>query len=117
MMKSYEDVVAFNKENLDAAVAAGTTFAKGVEELSKEYMAVANKSFDTAVEASKAVASCKTPQELSALQQKLAKEGVETAVADSKKLAEMASSVLKTSFEPVTARAKVAFEGMGIKAA
>jgi phasin family protein len=115
-MKSYEDIVKFNKENLDAAVAAGTTFAKGVEDLSKEYFGYAGKSFDAAVEATKALSSCKTPAEAATLQQKLAKEGFEGFMAESKKLSEMTTAIMKGAFEPVGARAKVAMDSVGIKA-
>ncbi len=117
MIKSYEDVVKFNKDNLDAAVAAGTTLAKGVETLSKEYFGYAGKSFDTAVEASKALASCKSPTEFTELQTKLAKDGFDDMVAQSKKMSELTTGVLKSAFEPVGARAKTVFETVTPKAA
>ncbi|WP_413205298.1 phasin family protein [Rhodospirillum sp. A1_3_36] len=116
MMKSYEDIVKFNKDNMDAAVAAGTTFAKGVEDLSKEYFGYASKSFDTAMEATKALTSCKSPTEAAALQQKLTKEGFEGFMAESKKMSEMTTALFKGAFEPVGARAKVAMDSVGIKA-
>ncbi len=117
MIKSYEDIVKFSKDNMDAVIVAGTTFAKGYEEISKECVSYAGKSFDTAVEASKALATCKTPAEFSELQTKLTKESFDGAVAQSKKLGEMTSVVLKSAFEPVGARVKTVFETAVPKAA
>ncbi|MBK1663879.1 phasin [Rhodospirillum rubrum] len=108
MVNGYEDIVKFNKDNLDAAVTAGSTFAKGVEELSREYFGFAAKSFDSVLEAGKALASVKSPAEAAALQTKLIRDNWEAALVQSRKVSEMSTVLFKGAFEPVTTRAKVA---------
>ncbi len=113
MLKSYEDVVAFSKANIDAAVLAGTKFAAGMEEVTKEVFGFTTKSFETAVEGVKAVTSCKTAAEAAQIQQKLAKDSWETLVAESTKLTEMSTVVAKSAAEPFQVRCKTVFETFG----
>lgn len=110
MFKSFEDVIAFNQANFDAAVQTGTKLAAGFESVTKEYIGIATKSFEGAVETGKTLSSVKNPTDAIALQQKLAKDGYESALADAKKLTELSTGVVKTAFEPMQARYKVAFE-------
>jgi phasin family protein len=113
MFKSYEDVVAFSKANVDAAVLAGTKFATGMEEVTKQAFGYTSKSFETAVEGVKAVTSCKTAAEAAQIQQKLAKESWEAFVAESTKLSEMSTVVAKSAAEPIQVRYKTVFETFG----
>jgi phasin family protein len=113
MFKSYEDVVAFNKANVDAAVLAGTKFATGLEEVTKEVFGYTSKSFEDAVESVKTVTSCKTAAEAAQIQQKLAKDSWEGFVAESTKLAEMGTVVAKSAMEPIQSRYKTVFETFG----
>ena len=39
-MNNYDDIVAFNQNNFDAMVASSNIFAKGFEQLTKEYVAI-----------------------------------------------------------------------------
>ena len=52
MIKSMDEVVAFNKGNFDAVVKTGNLAVKGFEALSKAYMAAAKVQFD-------AIANCR----------------------------------------------------------
>jgi len=112
MIKTYEDVIAFNKANVEAMVQSGSQMVAGAEQIAKEAFSFASKSFETAMANTKAVSSCKTAAEVIALQQKLAKDGFETFVSESTKLCEMGSVVAKSAFEPLQARYKAAFEGI-----
>ena len=115
MLKTFDDVVAFNKANVDAFFQAGTKFATGAEEIAKEVFGYTGKAFEGAVETSKAFTSCKTPVEVAQLNQKLAKDNWDAAVAEGTKLAEMATVVTKSAFEPVQARYKAAFDSFSGK--
>ncbi len=81
-MKSYDDVVAFNQTNFDAIVTSSTIFAKGFEQLTKQYVAFASESFEDAVEAGKKIVTAKTVNEAVDMQTKIAQNVWEKAVAE-----------------------------------
>lgn len=116
MFKSYEDVMTFNKANMDALVQSGTKFATGFEAITKEAFTFTSKAMESAMENAKTLATMKNPSEAIALQQKLAKEAWEASVAETNRLAEMSTVVSKSALEPIQARYKVAFEGIKIAA-
>lgn len=117
MIKSYDDLVALNKESVDAAVAAGTSFTKGVETLSKEYVGYAGKTVDSMIEAAKALVACQNPAEAATLQTKLMRDGMEDAVAQSKKMTELTTALLRDTLEPYNAQMKAMMETLVPKAA
>ena len=102
-MKNYDDIIAFNQNNFDAFVASSTAVAKGFEELTKEYVAFANKSFEDAVEAGKQLVAAKTVNEAVDLQTKIAKESWEKAVAEGQKISEISTGIFKTASTPISA--------------
>jgi len=110
MFKSYEDVMEFNKANVDALVQSGTKMAAGFEEMAKVVFGVAGKTVESSLENAKAVASCKTAAEVIQIQQKMAKENWETMIAEGSKLSEMGTVVAQSAFEPVQNRYKSAVE-------
>lgn len=110
MFKSYDEMVAFAKGNIDAAVQAGNKFSKGCEDMSKECLGLAGGSFDRATETVKALSSVKTPSEAIQLQQKLAKENWETSVAQMKKMADLSQMTMKNAMDPLNARYKAVME-------
>lgn len=110
MFKSYEDVVSFGKANIDAAVLASNKFATGLEEVSKEVFSYTSKSLETSLESAKAIAGCKTASEVVQLQQQVAKDSWEGFVAESTKLGEMGTVIVKSAAEPIQARCKTVFE-------
>lgn len=115
MLKTYDDMIAFNKANVDAFVQSSTQAAAGAEQIAKEAFAFAGKSFETAMENVKAVSTCKTAAEVISLQQKLAKDNFDSLVAESTKLSEMGTVVTKSALEPLQARYKAAFDGLSAK--
>ncbi|GEO82568.1 phasin family protein [Pararhodospirillum oryzae] len=117
MMKSYEDLVKFNKDNLEAATTFTETLSKGMEEVYREAFGYAGKSVDTAIEASKAIASCKTPVEVATVQSKIFKDSVEAFIAQSRKVTEMTNTTLKSAMEPVSARSRELMNSFSLKTA
>lgn len=103
-MNNYDDIVAFNQNNFDAFVASSTVFAKGVEELTKEYVAFASGTFEDAVEASKQLVAVKSVNEAVDLQTKIAKESWEKAVAEGQKITEISTGIFKEASAPLSER-------------
>ncbi|KAA5603859.1 phasin family protein [Roseospira marina] len=111
MIRSYEDLMTFNKDNLDAATAASKLLAKGFEDISKEAVAFSSKSMDGAVAAGKQLGACKTPADFTNLQTKLVKDNWDAMIAQSKKMVELSNTVMRSAMEPVQARTKVVLDG------
>ncbi|MBF0392485.1 MAG: phasin family protein [Alphaproteobacteria bacterium] len=104
MLNGYDEMMAFGKGNVEAVVQSGTVAVKGMEELGKLYTDYTNLSIAKANEAVKALSSCKTPQEFMQLQTKLTRDGIESFISDSRKLAEITAGVVNKSIEPLAAR-------------
>ncbi|SOD89108.1 phasin family protein [Caenispirillum bisanense] len=110
MLKNYEALMQFNKDSLDAVVQSGTKLANGFEQIAKEAFSFAGRSFEGAVEAGQQFAACKTPADLMQLQTKLAKDNWESLVAETTKISELSTAVVKAAAEPLQARYKTAYD-------
>jgi phasin family protein len=91
-------------------VKANQIMAKGLEELSKEFVSLTKSSMETAAATTKAVFAAKTLKDVVELNKGYTKSSMEKFVADSTKLSEMSAKVASESFAPVTARMTVALE-------
>jgi phasin family protein len=100
----FDKIVAFNKETTEALVKSSTAAYKGFEELSKATQEVLTKTVSSNDAAIKALLAVKSPTELADLQSRLTRETVETAIAESRKLVELASTAYTTAVEPLNAR-------------
>lgn len=103
-IEGFEKFVALGKENAEAVVKSSTLAAKGFEEIAKASQAYLTESTEKANAAVKALFSVKTPAEFADLQGKLARESVESAIAESRKLAELSQTVFTAALEPLNAR-------------
>ncbi len=103
-IEGFEKFVAIGKENADAFAKSGAATVKAFEEIAKAQQAVVAKNVEKADAAVKALFAVKSPAELADLQGKLARESIETAIADGRKLAELATSALTAAVEPINAR-------------
>ncbi len=111
-MKAYEDAAKFNKENLDAFVVASTTYAKGVESVSKSWAAFAQETFEASANVAKAMLGAKTLKEAVDLQTDFAKTTFDKFVAEGTKASESSIKVTNEALEPINARVNVAVEKM-----
>lgn len=98
---NFDQIASAAKANADALTKSGTAAISGYQELAKAYQALATKNAEKLTSSIQALASVKSPAEFIELQQKLIKEGVESAVADSREIAELTQSVFSAAFEPV----------------
>jgi len=80
---------------------SGNASKAGVQELTKAYQDLAAKNVQNLTAAVRALSAVKSPTEFIELQQKLIKDGVEAAVADSRHIAQLTTAVFTAAFEPV----------------
>ena len=98
---AFDQITAATKANADAITQSGNAAIAGFQELAKAYQALATKNAEKLTASIQALATVKSPEEFVSLQQKLVKEAVDAAVADSTKIAELTTSVFNAAFEPV----------------
>ena len=103
-IEGFEKFVALGKENAEAIATSGAATVKAFEEIAKAQQAVVAKSVEKADAAVKAIFAVKSPAEFTDLQGKLARESIEAAIADSRKLAELTTAAFTAAFEPISAR-------------
>ena len=89
------------KGNSAAMSESGAASKAGVQELTKAYQDLATKNVQNLTAAVKALSAVKSPPEFIELQQKLIKDAVEAAVADSRHIAQLTTAVFTAAFEPV----------------
>lgn len=112
----FDSFIALGKENAEAMVKSSNAAMKGFEELSKAWQGIFARSAEKTDAAIKAMTSVKSPVELVDLQGKLARESIEGAIADGRKIAEVSQSVFTAALEPLNARV-AAFQAMAKTAA
>lgn len=115
-IEGFDNFVALGKDNAEAIMKSGTVAMKGFEELSKVMQALAVQSAEKTGAAVKAMAACKNPVEIADLQSKFARESIETAISESRKLAELSQAMFTAALEPLNARI-AAFQALAKSAA
>ncbi|MDX2223093.1 MAG: phasin family protein [Rhodospirillaceae bacterium] len=106
MEKAYADFVAFNQDNFDAFVRSGTTVARGFEQMTKHFSDLTTKSVEEAIELSKKFAAAKNINDVLALQTKIIEESFETAIEQTKKVADLSAAIVKDAAAPIAERVK-----------
>lgn len=104
VLKSYDEMTALAKENVDAVVQSGTIVAKGAEQAGKQVAAFTQSSFEKNVASSKALFAVKSLNELIELQSAFAKQTLDAIVAESTKLQELSLKVTTEAIAPINAR-------------
>jgi phasin family protein len=104
LARSGEAANAIMKGNTDALAESGNASRAAVQELTKAYQELTTKNVRNLTAAMQAVAGVKSPAEFIELQQRLIKEGVETAVGESQRIAQLTTAVFTAAFEPVKKR-------------
>jgi phasin family protein len=92
------------KGNVDALTETGNASRAAVQELTRAYQELTTKNARNLTAAMRALAAVKSPTDFIELQQRLIKEGVETAVGDSQRIAQLTTAVFTAAFEPVKKR-------------
>ena len=89
------------KGNAEALTESGNASKAAVQELTTAYQELATKNVRNLTAAVQALSAVKSPTEFIELQQKLIKDGVEAAVADSRHIAQLTTAVFTAAFKPV----------------
>jgi phasin family protein len=96
-----DQITAATKANADALTKSGNAVIAGFQELAKAYQTLATRNAEKLTSSIQALSSVKSPTEFVELQQKLIKEAVDAAVADSREIANLTAAVFTSAFEPV----------------
>jgi hypothetical protein len=100
-MKTAQAAEKLVKGNIEALKESATAGNPAFVELTKAYQELAAKNVHNLTEALSSMAAIKQPGDLMALQQKLIKEGVESAVKDGQHIAKLTAAVFTAAFAPV----------------
>ncbi|HMB75213.1 MAG TPA: phasin family protein [Kiloniellaceae bacterium] len=109
-LKSYQDLIAVSKANLDAMIEANTTAYNGVKQMSDEILTFAKARHEANLSVSKALSAAKTVKEAMQLQQAHVQASMESAISKSGELSESAVSLANQVIEPLQARGKDTME-------
>ena len=108
MTKGFEDIAAFNQDNIEALVKSSGVAAKAAEELGSEWMSFSKKSVQEGVAAAKELTSVKSVPEFVEKQTDLAKTTFDAFVKQSARFNEMYLAATKNVYAPLTDRASAA---------
>lgn len=95
------DATAASRQGVEAFIKSGTTFAKGAEQMFKTVAEIVQASTERNSAAMKDLLSCKTLNELTEAQNRIAQENFEEVMTASTKLSEMAIKLTTEAFEPI----------------
>ena len=101
LAKSSRAAEALMKGGSEALTESGKASRAAVQELTAAYQELATKNGKNLTVAVQALSAVKSPTEFFELQQKLIKDGVEAAVADSRHIAQLTTAVFTAAFAPV----------------
>jgi len=108
--KTYEDVVTYNKDNVDAIVKANNIMVKGVQDINKVLFAMAQKNMEEGVDLTKKMFGCKSVDDVVKLQSDLMKTNYTKALDESRKISDMAAKLAEEVSAPLADRLTVAVE-------
>lgn len=113
LFKSYGDLAGFGKGNVEAVVKSSTIVARGFEELSRQFMALAQSNMEHSVATAKAALNCTTLKQVVDLQSDFAKTTFDKLVSEGNKLSELSYKFTNEAIEPLQARMTLAVETFG----
>ncbi|PWC32658.1 TIGR01841 family phasin [Azospirillum sp. TSO35-2] len=110
ILKSYEDLQAAGKANVEALVASSTIAAKGAEDLSREVVAYSQSALDKSITTGKALLTAKSLQEVVELQNAFLKSSFDSLVAETTRIQELTTKVTNEALAPLNARVTATVE-------
>jgi len=109
-MKSAEEFLAFGQGNLDAFVKSSQIWAAGVQDLSKQFAAMAQSSLGETMATFQSLAAVKSPKDALEIQANLARTSFEKAAAETGKITDASLKLAEQAMAPITARMNLAAE-------
>ena len=110
LTKGFEDIAAFNQENVDALVKSSNIAVKAVEEMNAELMSYSKKTMQEGVAAAKEMTSVKSIPELVEKQADMAKTSFDAFIKQTARFNELYMAAAKEVYAPLTDRASAAAE-------
>lgn len=109
-VKTYDQFLAFGKDNAEAVLKSANAAGKGIEIINSEVFSYTRKFFEDGVSATKAVLSAKTFEEAFQLQSEYSKSLFQSHVEEAAKIGELTLSTARETAEPFQARVAAAAE-------
>ena len=109
-MKTTEDFVAFGQGNIEAYMKASQIWTAGIQDLSKQFAATAQSSFNDSMATFKAMSSVKSVKDAVELQTALARSTIEKTLAESGKLTDASLKLTEQAMAPISARVAMAVD-------
>jgi phasin family protein len=107
---SYEEAVAFGKDNLEAVIKAGSILSRGLQDLGKTMIGLAQESIEDSVAASRQFIGIKTLKDFIDLQTSIFKARFDRALDDGSRLSDQTVKLAEESFAPIGERVNVAVD-------
>jgi phasin family protein len=109
-MKTAEEFVSFSQGNFEAFVKSSQIWTAGMQDLSKQFAATAQASFDETMATFKAFSGVKSLKDAIDLQSSLARATLEKTMSESGKLTDASFKLTEQALAPLTARVTLAVE-------
>jgi hypothetical protein len=106
LSKSSEAADTAMRDTAAALTENGNASRAAIQQLTKAYQELATKNVHKLTAAMRALATVKSPAEFIDTQQRLIKEGVETAISDSQQITQLTTAVFTAAFEPTKKQAE-----------
>jgi phasin family protein len=101
MEKMTQDVAAMSQDQIDVLMKSSTILAKGMEDIMKTCIEIAQEAGEKGQTAAKTVMACKTLNELTDVQTRLAQTSFDEFMTYATRLSEKAVKVCTEAFEPL----------------
>lgn len=99
--KITQDAAAIGQDQMDAVSKAATIFAKGMEDIVKTYMEIMQSAGEKSQSATKTIMSCKTLNEFTDAQTRLAQSSYDEFLANATKISEKSVKLCTDALEPI----------------
>ena len=103
-VKSYDTVLGYGKDTVEAYMKSATIAGKGVETINTELYSYSKDAIEESIAASKAILGSKSIHEAFELQTDYAKSAFEAYVGELTKFSELFTSTTKSTFAPLQGR-------------
>jgi phasin family protein len=110
LLKSYEDLQAASKANVEALVESSSIAAKGAEDLSREVVAYSQSTLDKSITTGKALLTAKSLQEVVELQNSFFKSSFDAFISEATRIQELTVKVTNDALAPLSARVNATVE-------
>lgn len=108
--QSYDEVIAFNKANVEAVVQSGTIAAQGLGTLTRRLLDVGSSQLESNLATAKKLAGVTTPRELFELQADYVRQSFDQVLAESAKVTELGTKVANDALAPIQSQTHAVVE-------